>query len=780
MKNAVVMIQARDSDKAYRVSYSDLYDSFEVNYQINTSYEISFTLTYTKQFADVFDACKPKAKVFWNGQYYIVQQAEAEINGQGLLTKKITADHQLLDKMRNVRIDEPEPTEDNPDVSGSGTDNSTPDNKEGIVVKKTDEQKYYTINDRLDKFFNNNDQGIKYELHGNFAEIAVDCKDSLFEWINSHIKDFGAYYIPDGDVLKIYDLANLQRETGSQFRYLNNVNENDVQLDIKAIVNDCMVYGGKMEKDITTSGGSGGGGNLDNVEAFCKSAINADFGVNKQQMINDFAARSQRVRAWGVDVNRLYDTVKNAGVSPEWFFAYELQEQGTGYGWLNHTYRHGDAYQDAASVCEWIKSTSQSNSINPAWSAPEGSMSPNPSLAAKWNQEFGKGSIGRVYLQGTAAAVWDLAGVTPNPAIGKPITGCVNQIRNWGGHTVSSNTWGWPFPSVGEGTFTAEQKFGSGSGWIRPGSSSDFHSGLDFGSVDHPGSEVHAIHGGTCIISRVWGKGGINWYCVIQDSTGLNVEYQEAFGSANNIIINVGDKIQTGQVIGYRTTNHLHIGITRHGFPEAFSHWATDDGTWIDPLATIKNGIASGGTTESGRNSSNTTRETYYALHFHYENQDSIHKYGRYKGKNVVMGSIYDMDQLKKYADATIPHDPPTSITMKNIFGDDFHLGDKFLAVVPEMNIDYQVTLFGIKGNPIKEHKDEFELTFNNTGLAMKNVINALYEDIRGINNSFSQINVFGATGGRSENGFGNTTVNRGDVRLNDKQLSALKEFTNS
>ncbi|EEJ39795.1 hypothetical protein HMPREF0549_1795, partial [Limosilactobacillus vaginalis DSM 5837 = ATCC 49540] len=32
-----------------RIDWSDLYNSFKVNFQLNTSYEISFTATYTDQ-----------------------------------------------------------------------------------------------------------------------------------------------------------------------------------------------------------------------------------------------------------------------------------------------------------------------------------------------------------------------------------------------------------------------------------------------------------------------------------------------------------------------------------------------------------------------------------------------------------------------------------------------------------------------------------------------------------------------------------------------------------
>ena len=83
-------------------------------------------------------------------------------------------------------------------------------------------------------------------------------------------------------------------------------------------------------------------------------------------------------------------------------------------------------------------------------------------------------------------------------------TGIINKIRAIGTeHEVTTTTeitvtdgssWGWPFPDVGEGNFMGSQLFGvNAGGEFRP---NGFHDGLDFGSVDHPGSEVHAVHGG--------------------------------------------------------------------------------------------------------------------------------------------------------------------------------------------------------------------------------------------------------------------------------------------
>lgn len=780
----VVIVQARDSDRGYRVNYADLVDSFDINLQISNNYEISFTMTYVEEYKDAFNAAKAKGIVFYNNSRFTIQQADTEINSQGLLTLKVTANNELIDKMKNLRLDKKEPTEDNPETSGGTATGNQDDNqdKPEVVVKKTAEKKTYPLKDRLDQFFNNNDQGIKYELRGNFPEVAVDCDGSLYEWLGSHLKDFSAYWWPDGDTLVISDLPSMQRKTGQAFRYQYNVTNAQVQVDANNIVNDCMVYGGKMEKDIT-SGGPGGGGDLDSVEGFCKSPINADFGVNKQLMLQNFAARSNRVQAWGVDVNRLYDVIKQNGVSPEWFFAYELQEQGTGYGWLNHTYRHGDAYQDAASVCDWIKQTAQTPTITAATESGKG----NQSLAAKWNQEFPKGTIGHVYLQGTAAATWELEGIAGG-YYGKPLAGCVSVIKSWGCHTVKGGDgggWGWPFP-CGEGQFMLGQTFGT-----HPqdgvGRGNGFHDGLDFGAYDHPGNEVHAIHGGKCIISRAWGNGGINWYCVIQDSSGLNVEYQEAFASASNITVNVGDVVKTGDVIGYRNTSHLHIGITRHNFPEAFAHAWSDDGTWLDPRQMIKTGGGASPSGDSWSSSTSTTSQTYYALSYHYENQESIKKYGRHRGKNLVMDSIYDMDQLKKYADANIQHDPPTTLTLKEIYGGEYGytLGDTTRLIVPEMNINYDVTLMGVKVNPFKpDQSDSTTLTFNNTGLTMQNVINALYNDIKGINRNVSQFDTLGTTVERNEDHFANEIINHQNQsndsipKLSNAEMERLKAYT--
>lgn len=779
----------KSGDTLEYLDLNDLRDTFKVNVQLNSAYEISFTATYTGQFKEAYHQLQPKQVVWFNGQMYYMQQLNHTTDENGMDQLQVTATAILIDLMKNVRIDPAEPTEDHPETSDDKSDNSGDDQQQDpapgtITVKKTDEQQTYTLQDRLDQFFKNNDQGIKYELHGNFPQAAVDCQGSLYEWLGSNLATFGAYYVPDNYVLKIYDIASLRRKTDHEFRYLHNTSTINLQTDATSMVNCCEVYGGKMEKDITSGGGAGGGGDLDSVEGFAKSPINADFGVNKQLMLQDFAAKDHRVHAWGVDVNRLYDTVKSQGVSPEWFFAYDITEQDPmSWSWLNHfAFRLPDPYQDAINVCNWIKQFANSDSFNPA--SGFGAYT-SPDMAAKWNQEFHKGTIGRLYLQGTAAAVMELANENPG-RYGRPMSWCVQLIKSWGGHTVHNDGadgggWGWPFP-CGEGTFLGGQLFG-----VQPGGGfriNGFHDGLDFGAYDHPGAEVHAIHGGKCTTGATWGGPEIKWYFVITDSTGLNVEYQEGFSNPGCIKVQPGQVVRTGDVVAIRDMDHVHIGITRMDVRAAFGHAFSNDGTWLDPQAMIKtSGNASPGG-DSGSSDVTTTTQTYYSLHYTYRDEESIAKYGLQKGPPITMDSIYDMNALKQYVEQTVQHDPPTTLTVSNVLETDFNIGDVWHLVAPELNLDTDVTLMGISYNPYNPSEDA-SVTFNNTGLDMKNSIYAMAKDIKQMNHNVDNFNIYGSIGARKEDHFSGIDTNqtKGDdssMKFSQNELEAIKQFTNS
>lgn len=434
---------------------------------------------------------------------------------------------------------------------------------------------------------NNKDDGYRQI---DYPKTREAIKDKLLNSIGGYLK---VTYNPNGPHFIDYvkSIGEVHKDN-TPIQLAKNMKAATMSIDPTKVITRVIPLGKTLDpKEVNVDGASDSSGQLGSVEDFCKSPINATWGSDINKMKQDFAARSGRARAWGVDVNRLYDVVKGAGVSPEWFFAYELCEQlSGGLGWLNHTGRHGDAYQDAQYVCDWIKNTSQSNTISPAWWAAEGSMPANPGLAAKWNQEFGKGTIGRVYLQGTAAATWDIANATPwpNNYIGHPLRQCIGFIQSWGGHNGASGGgggWGWPFsPDDGNKPFAQVQSFGNDGGYRL----NSYHDGVDFGSVDHPGRDVHAVHGGT-VIRKAY-MNGLGWHVVIHSADGFNIVYQEAFSGPNMIRVNVGDQVKTGDVIGWRDMDHLHVGVTKKDYMEAVGHSFDPSGGWMDIRELIRKG----------------------------------------------------------------------------------------------------------------------------------------------------------------------------------------------
>lgn len=169
-------------------------------------------------------------------------------------------------------------------------------------------------------------------------------------------------------------------------------------------------------------------------------------------------------------------------------------------------------------------------------------------------------------------------------------------IKNWkefgtnnkiSGGTVGGG-WGWPFPGVGQGSFSGGQLFGKNAGGeFRE---NGWHDGLDFGSVDHPGSDIHAVHGGTVTYVGNPNIGGLGACVIVISDSGLNMVYQEFATSTSNAKVKEGDRVKLGDVIGVRDTEHLHLGITKKDWLQAESSAFTNDGTWLDPLKMITTG----------------------------------------------------------------------------------------------------------------------------------------------------------------------------------------------
>lgn len=184
-----------------------------------------------------------------------------------------------------------------------------------------------------------------------------------------------------------------------------------------------------------------------------------------------------------------------------------------------------------------------------------------------------------------------------------------NNCGSSGDGNSSSGEWGWPFEGVQDPPdYLDGGQFGNSAGSYTA-RKQYFHDGFDwsFGlNGVHAGSKVLAIHDGT--VKTVAYAAGLDWYVWVEGSDGYNVVYQETFNQSD-IKVKEGDTVKVGDEIGTAQLNqHMHLGVTKEkDFNKAEASWATDDGTWLDPVKLISDGIKSGGSSSDSDAASNSS-----------------------------------------------------------------------------------------------------------------------------------------------------------------------------
>lgn len=125
--------------------------------------------------------------------------------------------------------------------------------KNEALQPKADKYVTISLKDCLDKFFNSNDQGISYNLHGNFPSIQVEVSGSCLDWLMSNLSEFHAVFVPNDNRLDVYSTDEFKKKSGKTFRYLHNTDNIDLQVDINELKNSVHVVGGKITKEVTTT-----------------------------------------------------------------------------------------------------------------------------------------------------------------------------------------------------------------------------------------------------------------------------------------------------------------------------------------------------------------------------------------------------------------------------------------------------------------------------------------------------------------------------------------------
>lgn len=241
------LIRSHDGKAEERINFADLYNTWSREFALSQTFQVSFTMRYLPGFEYVFNLAKIQAEVLFSGQVYKIKEVEPITNEQGVVTNKITAVNALIDKLRNLRLPEA-----NKDSNSSASDSSSDSQQPGTVIQRAQADQTYSLDSVMHQFFDNNDQGIRYELHGQFIDQPAQAQGSCFDYLTSNLAAFGGYWIPDGNTLKIYDLPSLTHKTGETFRYLYHSPNVDIQSSSTDMVNSVQYQAGKMEKTVTT------------------------------------------------------------------------------------------------------------------------------------------------------------------------------------------------------------------------------------------------------------------------------------------------------------------------------------------------------------------------------------------------------------------------------------------------------------------------------------------------------------------------------------------------
>ena len=282
-------------------------DSFYIDWEANSTWSLQFTAHDDHSFA--YSMLDSQASIFFDGQEYIIKQAEPDANG-GVNSIDIVATHVYFeiarlrkykayidpadaDKQTDVKVYGSTQTDnDSGSDSGDDSDDTDPNAQKNVTtttngntttkttVTKTDETKSdsedenqvtYHIEDVLKHWIDGNNLGFTYQVIGDFPTARIEeLADGSGTDMLSKITEAwpNAIVYPDNRNIRVYAQDQFYKDYGNRLDYEYNTTEFKWTFDSTSLTNEVMCIGGKYsietQVDTSTSGddshGSGGAG----------------------------------------------------------------------------------------------------------------------------------------------------------------------------------------------------------------------------------------------------------------------------------------------------------------------------------------------------------------------------------------------------------------------------------------------------------------------------------------------------------------------------------------
>lgn len=214
-----------------------------------------------------------------------------------------------------------------------------------------------------------------------------------------------------------------------------------------------------------SGGGSGVSSNQD-VLRFAAFPIGSTWNLSDDKVEEWFLGTgTAAIGKFGLNadnIGEITQAVKDAGVSPAFFYGYTVNEGGGAGGFINH-YAYdaaGGGVANAKKDAEYLVNQANSENSRPAVGGGEPASMPTAE-AQSFLDSLPLGSIGKVYIPATSAATAEIEEYygkfdTSTTRFGKPIAGLMDYIEDMGGDPMDPGVDVAAGPSAGMATCNSE------------------------------------------------------------------------------------------------------------------------------------------------------------------------------------------------------------------------------------------------------------------------------------------------------------------------------------
>ena len=206
------------------------YSSFQVDIELNTTWQITFTAYKLSDGLVAFNLLQNKALVKWHGQWFTVEQNTIDVT-DGVPTKQITAMHVWFATSR-IR----------PNITPWEQTDSTDDNGNTITTNPVT----YTADQLMHLAFDSNSYGYTWEIKGASDSVQLTSMDrqSALDMLNTYfVDDMNWVITADNYKITVQSLDSFRNRTGKMINYYSDSDNSNIQWDTTSFFNAVRMYG---------------------------------------------------------------------------------------------------------------------------------------------------------------------------------------------------------------------------------------------------------------------------------------------------------------------------------------------------------------------------------------------------------------------------------------------------------------------------------------------------------------------------------------------------------